>query len=105
MKHRKGMALNEMSGVVLAFVVVAIIVGIGGTTLTSIQQTQCVGGSAGYTSAGCGTGGSAYNTSTIASNATTKALTGIITFGDWLPTIAVISAAAVVIGLIYMYFR
>lgn len=85
-KHKlKGMAINEMSGVVLAFVVVAIIVGIGGTTLTSVQATQTA--------------------NTAAYNATTKGLTGVTTFGDWLPTIAVISAAAVVIGLIYMYFR
>ena len=79
------MAVNEMSAIVLAFVVVAIIIGIGGTTLTSVQSTQTA--------------------NSYAYNATTQGLSGIKTFGDWLPTIAVISAAAVVIGLIYLYFR
>lgn len=77
--------MNSMSALVISFVVIAIIVGIGGTVLTSVQTTQTA--------------------DSVAYNATTSGLTGIATFGDWLPTIAVISAAATVIGLIYMYFR
>ena len=105
MKFKKGLAINEFSGLVLAFVVVAIIIGIGGTALSAIQQTQCTGGSNGYSGGNCGTGGSVYNTSTVASNTTAQGLAGMKTFGDWLPTIAVISAAAIVTGLIYMYFK
>jgi len=85
MKNRKGMAMGDLSSVVLAFVVVAIIVGIGATVLTSVQTTQTA--------------------NSLAYNATSSGLTGIDTFGDWLPTIAVISAAALVIGLIINYFK
>ena len=85
LKSSKGaLSLGDMGGLAIAFITVAIIIGIGGTIMTSVQATQTV--------------------STVAYNASTKALTGIGYFGDWLPTIATIVAAAVVLGVIY-YFR
>lgn len=79
------MQLTQFSTYVLAFVIIAVIIGIGGTILTQVQTTQTSG--------------------SIPYNATASGLTGIETFGDWLPTIAVIIAAAVVIGIIVHYFR
>lgn len=101
MKNKKGMTLNQFGGLALGFVLVAIIIAIGGTVLTQTQRTQCSGGVSGYndTIFGC-----AVASTTIASNATGQALTGIASMGAWLPTIAVIVAAAVVIGVIVRYF-
>jgi len=79
------MQLSQFSTYVLAFVIIAVIIGIGGTILTEIQSTQ--------------------TTSSIPYNATESGLEGVETFGNWLPTIAVIIAAAVVIGIIVNYFR
>jgi len=77
-------SLNQMATMAISFVILAIIIGIGGTVLDEVQDTQSTNG--------------------IAYNATESGLEGIETFGDWLPTIAVIIAAALVIGIITSYF-
>ena len=69
----------------MAFVIVAVVVGIGATILTQVRTTQTA--------------------NSIAYNASTSGLTGLDTMSDWLPTIAVIIAAAVVIGVIVRYFQ
>jgi type II secretory pathway component PulF len=81
----KGISLNEFGGLALAFAIVAIIISIGGTILTQVRSTQ--------------------TTNALDYNATTQGLSGITTMSQWLPTIAVIVAAAVVIGVIVNYFR
>jgi hypothetical protein len=45
------------------------------------------------------------NQYTLTANLTSQGLSGITTMSQWLPTIAVIVAAAVVIGVIVNYFR
>jgi len=104
----KGLSVQQMGGLALAFTLVAIIVGIGATISEEIRIGQCTGGEAGWnaTAGGCyGAGGIVANTSTVASNITGEGLEGLETLGEWLPTIAVIIAAAVVIGIIVRYFR
>ena len=81
----KGLSVSQMGGLALAFVIVAVVVGIGATILTQVRTTQ--------------------TTNSIAYNASTSGLTGLDTMSDWLPTIAVIIAAAVVIGVIVRYFQ
>jgi hypothetical protein len=76
--------LNQFAGIAITFVVLAIVIGIGGTVLDEIDDTQTTNG--------------------IAYNATQDGLAGIETFGEWLPTIAVILASALVIGIIASYF-
>ena len=77
-------SLNQMATMAISFVVLAIIIGIGGTVLDEVQDTQTA--------------------ESVAYNATASGLEGIETFGDWLPTIAVILASALVIGIIATYF-
>lgn len=77
--------MNEMSSYALAFCIVAVILGVGATVLTQVQTTQTSG--------------------TTAYNATGYGITGISTLSQWLPIIAVIVAAAIVIGIIVMSFR
>ncbi len=78
------LGLGQMATMAIAFVILAIVIGIGGTVLDEVQDTQTTNG--------------------VAYNATESGLDGIETFGDWLPTIAVILASALVIGIIASYF-
>lgn len=103
----KGISMNEMSGYALAFVVVAVILGVTATILSQVQSTQCVGGTAGWNSTlgACTVTGGKANLTTTASNATGYGITGTNTLSQWLPIIAVIVAAAIVIGIIVQSFR
>lgn len=99
--NRKGMTLTEFGGLSVAFVVVCIIIAIGSTVLVGVQKNQCTTGATwNATINDCN-----LAETTLASNITKSALTGTDTMGDWLPTIAVIVAAAVVIGVIVHYFN
>jgi hypothetical protein len=98
------LSLGDMGGMAIAFIVVAVTISIGASILVGVQQTQCTGGTSGYSGTGCGTGGSLYNTSTVASNITGKGITGTLSLGDWLPTIAIVVGAAVILGIV-MYLR
>jgi len=62
---RKGITLGQFGGLALSFVVVAIILSMGGEILTQVESTQ-----------------TALST---AINITGSGLTGMTTFGDWLP--------------------
>jgi hypothetical protein len=81
----KGIGIGELSSIALAFVVVAVTISIGATILSSTQTGQ--------------------TTNSYAYNATGYGLTGTNTLATWLQTIAVIIAAAVVIGIIVNAFR
>jgi len=96
----KGISLQDMSAYALAFVVIAVILGVTATILTQVKSTQCTGDYWNATTGECLAG----NT-TIASNATGYGITGTGTMSQWLPIIAVIIAAAIVIGIIVSAFR
>ena len=79
--------LRDLAGIAITFVVVAITLAVGADILTTIQAP--------YASLG--------NAST-AWNASYNGLLSVQTLASWLPTIAIIIAAAVVIGVIAAYF-
>ncbi len=81
----KGITLGQFGSLALAFVVAAIVISLGAEILAQVLSTQTA--------------------ATYEYNVTTQGLVGAETFGDWLPTIAVVVAAAVVIGVIVNYFR
>lgn len=83
-KMRKGISVGDMGSLAIAFVIVAVIISIGATILTGVQGTQTA--------------------NALDYNITADALTGMGTLGDWLPTIAIVLGAAVILGLI-MYLR
>ena len=85
MKTKKGLSVAQLGGLALAFVIVAVIIGVGATIITEIQTGQ--------------------TSLSIAYNVSDQGLEGLETMGDWLPTIAVIISAAVVIGVIVRYFQ
>lgn len=81
----KGITLGQFGSLALAFVVAAIVISLGAEILSQVRSTQTA--------------------TTYEYNVTTEGLEGAETFGEWLPTIAVVVAAAVVIGVIVNYFR
>lgn len=85
LKNKKGFTLQQLAPIAISFVVIAIVLGIGATVVEDVQDTQTENGTA-------------YN-------ASASGMEAIDTLADWLPTIGVIVAAAVVIGIIVAYFR
>lgn len=85
LKQKKGaMTLSDLAPVAIAFVFVAVVIGVGATVLADIQADQTV--------------------SSTAYNATGEGLTSLNELGSWLPTIALVIAAAIVIGVL-SFFR
>ena len=85
MEGKTKMRLNDMPGIVITFVVIAIILGIGGTILTSVQDGQTAG--------------------SYAHNATEQGLEAVDEFAGWQTTLAIIVVASVVIGVIGFFYQ
>ena len=85
-RQKKGQSftLSDLGNVGISLVVGAIVLGLGATILASIQATQVTG--------------------SVAANATGYGLTGVNTLASYVPTIAIVAAAAVVIGIILVFF-
>ena len=84
LKEKKGYELRALIGLGVTFVVIAIVLSFGGTILDDIQDGQTAN-DADY-------------------NATGYGLSAIEEFASWLPTLAIIVVAAVIIGIIIRYF-
>ena len=78
------MRLGDLSGIAITFVVLAVTLSVGSTILDSIQEGNVA--------------------ASYAANATTEGLDSLSTLADWLPTLATIVAAAVVIGVISFFY-
>lgn len=87
----KGLSLQDFGSLAIGFVTVAIVLAISGSILTSMYQSQCETYNA--TSGRC-------VAETTATNATYAGVTGLQTMGTWLPIIAVVLAAVVVISVV-----
>jgi hypothetical protein len=77
------MDLGNLGTISVAFVFVAVVLGIGGTILSDVQDTQTA--------------------SSYAYNATSQGLESVDTLSQWLPTIAIVLAASVVIGALAFF--
>ena len=97
-----------MAPIAISFVVIAIVLGIGSTIVSDVRESGCENywNNTDVQAPFCS---SADNNSLAAPgyayNASGSGLEAIGTLADWLPTIGVIVAAAVVIGIIVAYFR
>ena len=78
------MRLEDLSGIAIVFVVLAVVLGIGSTILTSIQTGQTSNG--------------------FAYNASQQGLTALDELASWQDTLAIIVVAAVVIGVIGLFY-
>lgn len=85
LKSKKGYTIQDLVPLAIGFVVVAIVIGLGATILNNIQGTQ-VSNSAAF-------------------NATGYGLTSLNTMSSYLPTLAIVTIAAVIVGIIIVYFR
>ena len=83
--NKKGYSLRDLLPVAMIFVVATIAISIGADVIDSVQDDQT-------------SGSYAYNVST-------NGLTGMDELGSWLPTIALVVAAAIVIGVLIYSFR
>lgn len=77
------MTVAALGGLALAIVVAAIVISMGSEILSQLQDTQTA--------------------NTTAYNVTGKGLEGMSTFGNWIPLIALIVVASIVIGVIVTY--
>ena len=83
-KKAQRFSISDLGTIAIALVVAAVILGMGGTILEKIQGTQTINGTA-YNSTGFG-------------------LTGLGTMAEFIPTIAIVAVAAIVIGIILVFF-
>lgn len=90
------MDLGSLAPAAIAFVFVAVVLTIGSNVLSDVQDGFVTGGAGcnDTSKTGCGAN---YN-------ATESGLDSLTEFSGWLPTIALVIAAAVVIGVL-AYFR
>jgi len=130
LRNKKGFAIQDVPQLAILLLVIAIVLGVGMTILTSVQSSsnQCSGTylqatnecytcSTGHTwltanescinSTGTINSSAKLDTRTLAFNATSEGMSGLKTMSDWQDTWAVIIAAAVVIGIIsaYLFFK
>ena len=77
------MDVRELGALALVIVVASIIISMGATILgqLKLQQTD----------------------SSLEANVTNQGLAGMVTFGNWIPLIALVIAASIVIGVIVKY--
>ena len=106
MKSKKGFAVGDLMPLAIAFVVISITIGLGATVLSDIQEDQCNDGGWFNETSGqcCSSVLDCVNSSeSIAYNSSGSGLTALDTFSGWLPTVALVVIAAVIIGIIVLY--
>jgi len=86
--------LSDMPGIVLIFVVIVFVLGVGATMLTDLQEQQCEDVAGTFTNGVC-----SVETS-IAVNSTISGLEGIETISDWTPTIGLVIVIGLVIAIL-----
>ena len=83
-KKAQAFTISDLGTIAIALVVAAIILGMGSTILEKIQETQV--------------------TDKVAYNASGFGLSGLNTMAEFIPTIAIVAVAAIVIGIILVFF-
>ncbi len=79
-----GFTISDLGTIAIALVVAVIILGLGATILTEIQNTQ--------------------TKDLHAYNASSQGLSGLTTMSSFVPTIAIVAVSAIVIGIILVFF-
>lgn len=122
-------SFQEVPGIAITFVVIAIIIGVAGSTLIATQEQQCadaevvdgntgvhtaavwnessgtcINDSGGNPSVMLSTSGQCYGGACYALNSTDQGLSANSTLADWQPTWAIVIAAVVIIGLISFFW-
>ena len=83
-KGQRAFTISDLGTIAIALVVAAVILGLGSTILEKLQNTQNINGAA-------------FNVSTFG-------LQGMIALAEFIPTIAIVAVAAIVIGIVLVFF-
>ena len=83
-KAQRSFTISDLGTIAIALVVAAVILGMGATILEKLKGSQT-------------TNGTAFNTSQFG-------LDGLNTIAEFIPTIAIVAVAAIVIGIILVFF-
>ena len=83
-KKAQAFTISDLGTIAIALVVAAIVLGMGATILEKIKDTQ--------------------SSSTNATAISNYGLTGLNTMAEFIPTIAIVAVAAIVIGIILVFF-
>lgn len=83
MKMFKGYTISNLIPLSIAFVVLAFVISMGASILSDLQGQQTA--------------------DSTAYNITGKGLESLTTFGNWLPTLAIVVITAVIIGVLMYY--
>ena len=83
LEQKKGISLDMMAGVAVTFVITAVVIGIGATIVNSV--------------------GSGLTANSYAKNATVYGEKGLDELASWIPTVAIIVAAVIIIGLVVSF--
>ena len=84
MRHKKGYKLNDLLPIALIFVVATIAIAIGASIIDSVQSDQ--------------------TSNSVAYNISGFGLEGMTELGSWMPTLALVVSAAIVIGVLVYSF-
>lgn len=80
MQNKKGLSLGDMPVAAITLVLIAVVLGVGANILTNVQSTQTA--------------------NSTAYNASASGLTALAQLASWQNTIAIVIAAAIVIGVL-----
>ena len=83
-KAQQRFTISDLGTIAIALVVAAVILGMGATILEKLQATQTI--------------------NKTAYNATGFGLTGLNSMAEFIPTIAIVAVAAIIIGIILVFF-
>lgn len=107
LNNKKGFAITELAPIAVAFVATAVTIGLGLSILGSMAQDQCGDGyswnstqSACVNATGDWAGGAGE---TYSSNISKYGMESGGELSSWLPTIALVIAAAIIIGVVVTY--
>jgi len=87
-KGQRSFTISDLGTIAIALVVAAVILGMGATILSKLQDLTTGNGTAG----------------TASFNVSRQGIDGITTIAEFLPTIAIVAVAAIVIGIIIVFF-
>jgi len=92
-KAQRSFSINDLGSIAISLVIAVIVLGIGASILANIQSSADTSVNLSDT----GTWNAAYN-------ATGSGIAGLSTMSSYVPTIALVAVAAIVIGIIIVFF-
>jgi len=104
MMNKRAISFGDIPAVVILFVVAGVTLAIGATIAGNMKTNVDVCST--WTNTTGGSGGSMTNcTSSVVNNTIDSTIDGYREFANWQETIAIVIAAAVIMGLLGLFFK